>query len=148
MSTNSASERKIHQGHNIKRFRAWAGIKQQALAIDLGDDWNQKKVSRLEEKEEVDADLLEKISKILNVPMETLETYEPENGVVNIQNNYENSNNSGDNFPGSTINNVNPLEKLMEAFEEIKRLNEENKTLYERMLKEKDEEIARLHSRK
>jgi transcriptional regulator with XRE-family HTH domain len=145
MSTTSTPERKIHQGHNIKRFRAWAGIKQQALAIDLGDDWNQKKVSRLEEKEEVDADLLEKISKILNVPMETLETYEPENGIVNIQNNYEGS---GDHVSNGIHNVFNPIEKLMGAFEEIKRLNEENKTLYERLLKERDEEIARLHSKK
>ena len=28
-------------------------IKQEALALDLGDDWNQKKVSLLEQKETI-----------------------------------------------------------------------------------------------
>ncbi|HEX5551646.1 MAG TPA: hypothetical protein VFX43_00265 [Chitinophagaceae bacterium] len=34
---------KIHEGHNVKRFREMLGIKQEALAFDLGDDWTQKK---------------------------------------------------------------------------------------------------------
>jgi hypothetical protein len=36
-------EQKIHQGKNVKRFREMLGIKQEALAFDLGNDWNQKK---------------------------------------------------------------------------------------------------------
>ncbi len=36
-------EQKIHQGRNVKRFREMLGIKQEALALELGDDWNQKK---------------------------------------------------------------------------------------------------------
>lgn len=35
----------IHQGRNIKRFREMLGIKQEALAFELGEDWNQKKIS-------------------------------------------------------------------------------------------------------
>jgi len=37
-------EQKIHQGRNVKRFREMLGIKQEALAFDLGNDWNQKKI--------------------------------------------------------------------------------------------------------
>ena len=37
---------KKHHGKNIKRLREIMGIKQEALAIDMGDDWNQKKISR------------------------------------------------------------------------------------------------------
>jgi len=36
-------EQKIHQGRNIKRFREMLGIKQEALAFDLGEEWNQEK---------------------------------------------------------------------------------------------------------
>lgn len=152
MSTTSTPERKIHQGHNIKRYREILGIKQEALAYDMGDNWSQKKISILESKEEIDPAILEQVSKILNIPMEKLESQDAEQSMVNIQNNYENSNNSGAvsnaaNSVNATIT-FNPIEKLMEAFEEIKRLNEEHKTLYERMLKEKDEEIARLHGKK
>ena len=32
-------EHKIHQGRNVKRFREMQGIKQEALAFDLGEDW-------------------------------------------------------------------------------------------------------------
>ncbi|XZF14950.1 hypothetical protein ACTHGU_02355 [Chitinophagaceae bacterium MMS25-I14] len=53
-----------------------------------------------------------------------------------IQNNYEGSNNNGPiNNQGTQI--INPVEKWLEALEE-------NKKLYERMLKEKDEMIATL----
>ena len=38
-------EKTIHQGRNVKRFREMLGIKQEALAFELGDDWNQKKIS-------------------------------------------------------------------------------------------------------
>ena len=48
-------ERVIHQERNAKRFREMLGIKQEALTIELGEDWNQKKVSMLEGKGEVEA---------------------------------------------------------------------------------------------
>ncbi len=35
--------KKIHQGRNIKRFHEMLVIKQEALAFELGDDWNQKR---------------------------------------------------------------------------------------------------------
>jgi hypothetical protein len=38
----------------------------------------------------------------------------------------------------------NPLEKYVEAIEEIKNLNTKNQHLYEALLKEKDEKIALL----
>lgn len=40
----SDSEKKIHQGRNVKRFREILGLKQEGLAMELGEDWNQKKV--------------------------------------------------------------------------------------------------------
>src|SRR5258708_1642386 len=45
------AENTIHQGRNIKRFREMLGVKQDALAMELGDDWNQQKVSLLEQRE-------------------------------------------------------------------------------------------------
>lgn len=46
----TAMEKQIHEGRNVKRIREMLGIKQDALAIELGDDWNQKKISLLEGK--------------------------------------------------------------------------------------------------
>ncbi len=42
--------KKVYQGRNIKRFREMLGIKQEVLAYELGEDWNQKKISMLEQK--------------------------------------------------------------------------------------------------
>jgi len=35
----TGTNKKIHQGRNIKRFREMLGIKQEAFAIELGEDW-------------------------------------------------------------------------------------------------------------
>lgn len=40
----SMNEKNIHEGRNVKRIREMPGIKQEALAIELGDDWNQRKI--------------------------------------------------------------------------------------------------------
>lgn len=53
-------ESQIHQGKNVKRFREMLGIRQEALALDLGEEWNQKKVSLLEQKEVIDDSVLKK----------------------------------------------------------------------------------------
>nr|WP_314498998.1 helix-turn-helix transcriptional regulator [uncultured Chryseobacterium sp.] len=126
--------KKIHQGKNIKRFREMLGIKQEALAFDLGDDWNQKKVSLLEQKEIVDENILEKISEILNVPREALENMNEEQAVNIIANTFNNS----AFLNGMNINStIHPVDKLFQ-------LHEEKIALYERMLKEKDEMMAEL----
>ena len=53
MPTTGDMSKTIHQGRNVKRFREMLGIKQEGLAYELGDDWNQKKISLLEQKEEL-----------------------------------------------------------------------------------------------
>ena len=51
MLHTTKTDRKVHEGRNVKRFREMLGIKQDALAVELGDDWNQQKISLLEQKE-------------------------------------------------------------------------------------------------
>jgi len=48
------------------------GIKQEALALELGDDWNQQRISLLEQKEEIADNILEEIAKVLKVPAEAI----------------------------------------------------------------------------
>ena len=141
MSTATNPER-IHVGRNIKRYREMAGIKQQSMATDLGDGWNQKMIAQLEEKEEIADDILEKVAKILNIPMETLKNHEPANGSLNIHNNtYEQSDHFVTYGNGTTNNQTNDL---TETLAKIIEMHEENKVLYERIIKEKEEMIALL----
>ena len=76
-------EKTIHHGRNVKRFREMLGIKQEGLAYQLGDDWNQKKVSALEQKEVIDGTLLEQVANLLKVPAEAIKNFDEEQ-VVNI----------------------------------------------------------------
>ncbi|AQX85711.1 helix-turn-helix transcriptional regulator [Elizabethkingia bruuniana] len=127
-------EHKIHQGRNVKRFREMLGIKQEALAFDIGGDWNQKKVSLLEQKEVIEDSLLQQIAEVLKIPVEAIQNFD-EQQVVNIISNTVTTVN--DNAIGVIVNNNNPIEKIIQ-------LHEEKMELYERMLKEKDEMMARL----
>jgi len=125
---------KIHQGRNVKRFREMLGIKQEALAIELGDDWNQKKISLLEQKETIDDGLLQQLAAALKIPAEAIENFDEEQAINIISNKFDNCNQPASVFYNSTIN---PLEQLL-------KVHEEKIALYERMLKEKDEMMARL----
>ncbi|MHA7609914.1 helix-turn-helix domain-containing protein [Elizabethkingia meningoseptica] len=137
-------EHKIHQGRNVKRFREMLGIKQEALAFDLGDDWNQKKVSLLEQKEIIEDSLLKRISEVLKIPVEAIQNFDEEQAVNIIANTVTTVNDNGTGQVFQINPTINTSEKWMEALEEIKKLNEEKIALYERMLKEKDDMMARL----
>ena len=72
------TEKTIHEGRNVKRFREMLGIKQEALANALGDDWNQKKVSMLEAKDKIEVGILDEVAKALKVPVEAIQNLDEE----------------------------------------------------------------------
>lgn len=116
----------IHEGRNIKRFREMLGIKQDALAWQLGEDWNQQRISLLEQKETVDPALLKQISEVMKIPVEAFKNFNEEQ-VLNIITNSSFDNGSvGINFYPT----FNPIDKMVE--------------LYERMLEQQKEMIEKL----
>lgn len=130
-------EKTIHQGRNVKRFREMLGIKQEGLALELGDDWNQRKISLLEQKDVIEPELLDQVAKVLKVPVEAIKHFDEEaaiNVIGNTVNNHDNS---------AVINyypTFNPIDKWAEEIAE-------NRKLYERLLqaeKEKMELLQRL----
>ena len=131
---STATTKKIHEGRNVKRFREMLGIKQDALAADLGDDWNQQKVSLLEQKETIDPGLLQQLSTALKIPAEAIQNFDEEQAINIISNTFDNCNQPASVFYNSTIN---PVDQLI-------KVHEEKIALYERMLKEKDEMMERL----
>ncbi|KEO75195.1 helix-turn-helix domain-containing protein [Anditalea andensis] len=127
---------KIHHGRNIKRFREMMGIKQEVLAFELGEDWSQKKISLLEQKEEIEDEILNQVAEILKVPAEAIKNFNEEK-VVNI---ISNSFTSHDNATGLIYNHnptFNPIDKLIESLED-------NKKLYERLLESEKEKVELL----
>jgi transcriptional regulator with XRE-family HTH domain len=122
-------EKKIHEGRNVKRFREMLGIKQEALAYELGDDWNQKKISLLEQKDTLEASLLRQISDALKIPVEAIQNFDEEQAVNIISNTFT----SQDTSTLNAINiqpSFNPIDKMVE--------------LYERMLEQQREMIEKL----
>lgn len=102
-------------------------MKQDALACELGEHWSQKKVSLLEAKENIEPEILEHISKALEVPREAIENFNEETAKNIISKMYRDDSHIGAlNYHSS----FNPFDKVVE--------------LYERMLKEKDDTIIRL----
>jgi transcriptional regulator with XRE-family HTH domain len=126
---------KVHLGRNIKRIREILKVKQQTLATQLGDDWSQKKISQLEDKDVIDDALLGEVAKALNVPVEAIKEFDDENTVNIVSNNtFENCD-----LPASIFFNshVNPVDKWVKAIDEIK-------SLYERLLQSEKEKVELL----
>ncbi len=145
MSTTAERQNKIHLGRNIKRFREILGVKQESLAITMGEEWNQKRISMLESKPKIDDELLEQVAEALKIPAEAIKNFDEEKTIMNIQHNYEGSNTgtsavtNGDHATGNNACTFNPLDKLMEAMDKIKLLYDEKEALFERLLQtEKD----------
>lgn len=123
-----------HIGRKISRIRELRGMKQEALALELGV--SQQTVSHLEQSETIEDEKLEKVAKILGVTPDAIKNYSDEAVFNNIQNNYEGSTINA----GPTVNHhctFNPLDKLMESVEE-------NKKLYERLLAAEKEKVSYL----
>ncbi|HCU62546.1 MAG TPA: transcriptional regulator [Prolixibacteraceae bacterium] len=127
-------ETKVHEGRNVKRFREMLGIKQDALAYELGEGWNQQKISLLEQKETIELPLLKQISNAMKVPVEAFQNFDDEQAINIISNTFDN---------GSILNAINH-NPTFHPIEQIIKLHEEKIALYERMLKEKDEMMVRL----
>jgi transcriptional regulator with XRE-family HTH domain len=117
----TASVRQPHHGRNIKRIREIFGMKQEALAISMGDDWTQRRISLLEQKETVEPEILTQVAKVLGVPEDAIKNFNEEAVMSNVACNFSDN---------AVAFQFNPLDKIIE--------------LYERMIKDKDALIERL----
>src|SRR5690606_31038702 len=126
MSTTNTTN---HIGRQVSRIRELRGMKQGAVAMELGV--SQQTVCNIEKRAPIESDLLAQVAKILGVTPEAIENFSEE-AVFNIINNFnDNSSNNGAWSSNPTFN-FNPIDKLLESYEE-------NKQLYERLLQaEKD----------
>jgi transcriptional regulator with XRE-family HTH domain len=126
---NTATKPK-HIGRNISRIRELRGMKQEALAIAIGV--SQQSVSNIEGSETVEEEKLQAIAEVLGVSAEAIKNYSDET-VFNIIGNTYHDNASSLNYNCT----FNPLDKLVEAYEE-------NKKLYERLLQAEKDKISYL----
>ena len=108
------------------------GIKQEALALELGDDWNQRKISVLEQKEVIETELLEQITKVLKVPVDAIKNFDEEAAINYINTFNDNSVNHGANFNYKCS--FNPIDKIVELYEALVKSEREKVELMQKIL--------------
>ena len=136
METKEQTVKNTHHGHAVKRFRRTLGIKQEALAADMGI--SQALVSFYENKKVIEDDMVEKFAEALNVAPELIKELEEDPVTVIIENNnLDNNSGSAYNYVAgdSVINN--PIDKIADLFEKLLEKEQEKITLLEKLLGEK-----------
>ncbi len=112
------------------------GLKQEALAYALGEEWSQKRVSLLEAKETIEDDIIDQVAKILKVPVEAIKNFSEE-AMFNIIGNTYHDGSSSVQYQCT----FNPIDKLIEIYDE-------NKKLYEQLLASEREKVELLKQSK
>ncbi|QIK55223.1 helix-turn-helix transcriptional regulator [Dysgonomonas sp. HDW5B] len=132
---NTAFEtKKRNDGYSVKRLREILGVKQEDLADKL--QISQQTISKIEQKDILEDDLLNNIAKALNVSVEAIKNFS-EDAALNIISNSFTSNDT------STLNAVNyecsfnPLDKVIELYERMLKAEQEKVNILEQMLKDK-----------
>jgi transcriptional regulator with XRE-family HTH domain len=125
----------VHIGRKISKIRELRGMKQDALAIELGV--SQQTVSKIEQSADIEPEVLDKIAKVLGVTPEAIKNFSEE-AVVNYFNTFnDNSTNNGAVYAFNST--FNPIDKLVELFDE-------NKRIYQELLASEREKIELLKS--
>jgi len=120
----------LHIGRKISRIRELRGMKQEALAAELGI--SQQAVSKIEQSAELEDSALEKIATALGITGEAIKKF-TEESIFNYFNTFNDNSGAGAWSTNGTFN-FNPIDKLVEVFEE-------NKKLYEQLLASEREKI-------
>jgi transcriptional regulator with XRE-family HTH domain len=121
-----------HLGRNTQRIREMIGMKQSTLAANTG--YSQQYISKLERSETFADEVLEKVANGLGVKPNVIREFDEEKAIYNVACNFSDNavNNNAIN-----VQNINPIEKWAEAIDE-------NKKLYEALLKSEQDKITLL----
>ena len=107
-----------HVGRNLQRIRVYLGMKQEALAVDLGV--NQQVISKIEKQEEIEEGFLKRIAEVLGVSEEVIKDFDVEKTIFNINHhNYKDANISEGATTYAIVQQINPLEKIVELYERL-----------------------------
>lgn len=123
--------KKEHLGYNVKRIREILGVKQEDLAERL--QLSQQSVSKMENKINLDHQMLEKIANALNIPSDAIREFTDEDAVHIVSNTLLGQ--YATLYNNSTMDN--PIERIVQLYEE-------KVALYERMLQSEKEKAALL----
>ena len=111
-------ENQRHVGRNLQRIRVYLGMKQEALAADLGV--NQQIISKIEKQKEIEEGFLKRIAEVLGISEEVIKDFDVEKTIFNINHhNYKDANISEGATTYAIVQQINPLEKIVELYERL-----------------------------
>lgn len=108
----STATKPNHIGHKISRIRELRGLKQESLAYEL--KVSQQTVSKIEQSENVEDQILEQIAKILGVTPEGVKNFSEEAVFNIIGNNFSDNSSNNNNY----LCTINPIEKIIQLYDE------------------------------
>ena len=106
--------KKKHVGKNLQKVRVYLGVKQDALATDLGI--TQQTISKIEQQDEIEDEMLGKIAEALGVSPDLIKNFDEEKAVYNINNFRDNTLEQG---ATAIAQQFNPIEKIVELYERL-----------------------------
>ncbi|TCC99747.1 XRE family transcriptional regulator [Pedobacter frigidisoli] len=119
METSEKTNR-MHLGRKISRIRELRGMKQEALAVELGI--SQQAISKLEQSEVIEDSTLEKIANVLGVTSQAIKEYSDEAVFNIISNTFHNTSSDNSTLIASSLNyqpTFNTIEKIVELYERL-----------------------------
>lgn len=121
----------LHIGRKISRIRELRGMKQEALALELGV--SQQTVSYIEQSETLEDDKLDEVAKVLGVSKEAIENFSEEAVFNIISNTFKDSSSNNNNY----LCNINPVEKIIDLYERLLDAEKEKNAYLEKLLDRK-----------
>lgn len=124
--------KKRHHGYNSKRLREILGVKQEDLAERMGV--SQQTVSRFEQTETLEDDILNKIAEALKIPVDAIKNFSDDTAISIVANTFT------DEAIGYAVHykcTFNPLDKVVELYERMLKAEQEKVALLEEVLKDK-----------
>ena len=128
-----------HIGRKISRIRELRGIKQETLASELG--LSQQTVSRLEQSETIEEDVLAKVANVLGVTSDAIKNFSDEAVINIISNTFTDFKDNASAINHNCALNFNPIDKIVELYDE-------KVALLERLLQAEKEKVEQLKNNK
>ena len=120
------NKKPLSLGQKVERIRMFRGFKQEYLASKLGV--SQQTVSKIEQQEEIEENLLRQIAEALGVTPEVIRNFDEDKITYVINHQYNIYNNEiKDNATNNFV--FNPIEKIAELYERLLKTEREKNEL-------------------
>lgn len=118
MAFDDTTQKEKHLGHNVQRIREIIGMKQSALADNVG--MSQQNISKLESSSEIPEETLNKLAAGLGISVDFIKNFNDEKAIYNIQSNITiNEKGTNNQQYQPTIHNHTDIDKVVSLFEKL-----------------------------